>query len=122
MKLFSQSEPPFVVESSIVFVSKDKLIRHKYRKVRGNNGYTLGQSLQRGSQSARDGKKFVLPTFDDGPKEAVMINKIMDILDNHKAKAIFFVNGYRVKEHPKLLKLTMTVDSRSATITGTTLR
>ncbi|MGQ3477486.1 polysaccharide deacetylase family protein [Paenibacillus sp. TY11] len=50
-------------------------------------------------------KKVVLLTFDDGPKEAVMINKIIDILDKHKAKAIFFVNGYRVKEHPELLKL-----------------
>lgn len=34
-----------------------------------------------------------------------MINKIIDVLDKHKAKAIFFVNGYRVKEHPELLKL-----------------
>lgn len=50
-------------------------------------------------------KKVVLLTFDDGPKEAVMINKIIDTLDKHKAKAIFFVNGYRVKEHPVLLKL-----------------
>ncbi|MGG1618659.1 polysaccharide deacetylase family protein [Paenibacillus sp. NRS-1782] len=50
-------------------------------------------------------KKIVLLTFDDGPKVAVMINKIIDILDKHKAKAIFFVNGYRVKEHPEQLKL-----------------
>ncbi|MCL6602413.1 MAG: polysaccharide deacetylase family protein [Paenibacillus sp.] len=50
-------------------------------------------------------KKVVLLTFDDGPKEADVINPLMDILDKHKAKAIFFVNGYRVKEHPELLKL-----------------
>ncbi|MDQ0492043.1 polysaccharide deacetylase family protein [Paenibacillus brasilensis] len=50
-------------------------------------------------------KKVILLTFDDGPKEASMINKIIDTLDKHKAKAIFFVNGYRVKEHPELLKL-----------------
>ncbi|ASA26394.1 xylanase deacetylase [Paenibacillus donghaensis] len=50
-------------------------------------------------------KKVVLLTFDDGPKDAAMINPLMDILDKHKAKAIFFVNGYRVKEHPELLKL-----------------
>lgn len=50
-------------------------------------------------------KKVVLLTFDDGPKEAKMINAIMDTLDKHHAKAIFFVNGYRVKEHPDLLKL-----------------
>ncbi|MDO7905100.1 polysaccharide deacetylase family protein [Paenibacillus sp. JX-17] len=50
-------------------------------------------------------KKVVLLTFDDGPKEAEMINQIIDTLDKHKAKAIFFVNGYRVKSHPELLKL-----------------
>ncbi|MEC0089794.1 polysaccharide deacetylase family protein [Paenibacillus macquariensis] len=50
-------------------------------------------------------KKVVLLTFDDGPKEASMINSMIDTLDNHHAKAIFFVNGYRVKENPDLLKL-----------------
>ncbi|WP_239717261.1 polysaccharide deacetylase family protein [Paenibacillus sp. 19GGS1-52] len=50
-------------------------------------------------------KKIILLTFDDGPKDAAMINPLMDILDKHHAKAIFFVNGYRVKEHPELLEL-----------------
>ncbi len=50
-------------------------------------------------------KKVVLLTFDDGPKEAAMINSLIDTLDKHDAKAIFFVNGYKVKENPDLLKL-----------------
>ena len=50
-------------------------------------------------------KKVVLLTFDDGPKEEEMINGLIDTLDKHHAKAIFFVNGYRVKSHPELLKL-----------------
>lgn len=50
-------------------------------------------------------KKVVLLTFDDGPKDAGMINAMIDTLDKHNAKAIFFVNGYRVKENPDLLKL-----------------
>lgn len=50
-------------------------------------------------------KKVVLLTFDDGPKEKDMIDGLIDTLDKHGAKAIFFVNGYRVKEHPELLKL-----------------
>ncbi|WP_151734454.1 polysaccharide deacetylase family protein [Paenibacillus tengchongensis] len=50
-------------------------------------------------------KKVVLLTFDDGPKDAAMINSLFDTLDKHQAKAIFFVNGYRVKENPDLLKL-----------------
>lgn len=54
---------------------------------------------------AATNKKVVLLTFDDGPKDAELINPLMDTLDKHKAKAIFFVNGYRVKEHPELLEL-----------------
>ncbi len=50
-------------------------------------------------------KKVVLLTFDDGPKEKEMINSMMDTLDKHNAKAIFFVNGYRIKSHPELLQL-----------------
>ncbi|MEI7024583.1 polysaccharide deacetylase family protein [Paenibacillus sp. y28] len=50
-------------------------------------------------------KKVVLLTFDDGPKEKQQIDKLIDTLDKHKAKAIFFVNGYRVKQNPDLLKL-----------------
>ncbi|WJH34224.1 polysaccharide deacetylase family protein [Paenibacillus sp. CC-CFT747] len=50
-------------------------------------------------------KKVVLLTFDDGPKEKGMIDGLINTLDKHKAKAIFFVNGYRIKEHPELLKL-----------------
>ncbi|SEL36521.1 polysaccharide deacetylase family protein [Paenibacillus sp. OK003] len=49
--------------------------------------------------------KIVLLTFDDGPKEEKMINGLIDTLDKHNAKAIFFVNGYRVKSHPELLKI-----------------
>lgn len=50
-------------------------------------------------------EKVVLLTFDDGPKEEKMISQMIDTLDKHNAKAIFFVNGYRAKEHPELLKL-----------------
>src|SRR5690625_2416296 len=47
----------------------------------------------------------VLLTFDDGPKDEQMVQEMLDILDQHQAKAIFFVNGYRVKQNPELLKL-----------------
>lgn len=57
--------------------------------------------------------KAVLLTFDDGPKEAGLLGKILDMLDKHRAKAIFFVNGYRIKAHPDLLK---EIDERGQTI------
>jgi peptidoglycan/xylan/chitin deacetylase (PgdA/CDA1 family) len=54
---------------------------------------------------AEDGQKnVVLLTFDDGPKEKELLNKILSTLKKHDAKAIFFVNGYRVKQNPDLLK------------------
>ncbi|THF78344.1 polysaccharide deacetylase family protein [Cohnella fermenti] len=49
-------------------------------------------------------RKVVLLTFDDGPKDSTTLAPILDTLDKHHAKAIFFVNGYRVKKHPELLQ------------------
>ncbi|WP_274364480.1 polysaccharide deacetylase family protein [Paenibacillus thermotolerans] len=49
--------------------------------------------------------KVVLLTFDDGPKNTEVLTSLLDTLDKHNAKAIFFVNGYRVKQHPELLTL-----------------
>lgn len=57
--------------------------------------------------------KVVLLTFDDGPKDEAVLTSILDTLDKHKAKAIFFVNGYRIKQNPELLKL---IDSRGQTV------
>lgn len=58
-------------------------------------------------------KKVVLLTFDDGPKKNETLTLILDTLDKHKAKAIFFVNGSRVKQNPDLLKL---IQERKQTI------
>lgn len=49
--------------------------------------------------------KAVLLTFDDGPKDETVLGSMLGTLDRHGAKAIFFVNGYRVKQNPELLKL-----------------
>jgi peptidoglycan/xylan/chitin deacetylase (PgdA/CDA1 family) len=57
--------------------------------------------------------KVVLLTFDDGPKEETLLAQILDTLDRHNAKAIFFVNGYRVKAKPELLKM---IDERGQVI------
>lgn len=50
-------------------------------------------------------KKIVLLTFDDGPKEQAMNQALIDILKKHNAKAIFFLNGYRIKQKPELVQL-----------------
>ncbi|UKS31151.1 polysaccharide deacetylase family protein [Paenibacillus sp. HWE-109] len=52
-----------------------------------------------------DNKKVILLTFDDGPKEQAMNQALIDTLQKHKAKAIFFMNGYRIKQKPELVKL-----------------
>lgn len=57
--------------------------------------------------------KVVLLTFDDGPKDHATLDPILDTLDKHKAKAIFFVNGYRVKANPDLLT---SIDERDQVI------
>lgn len=52
-----------------------------------------------------DNRKVVLLTFDDGPKEEAMISDMLETLEQHDAKAIFFVNGYRVQANPELLQM-----------------
>lgn len=46
--------------------------------------------------------KVALLTFDDGPKDEVLIDRMLEILDAHQAKAIFFLNGYRIEANPEL--------------------
>jgi peptidoglycan/xylan/chitin deacetylase (PgdA/CDA1 family) len=50
-------------------------------------------------------KKVVLLTFDDGPKEKEWNDGLIAALNKHNAKAIFFFNGYRIKQKPELVKL-----------------
>ncbi|TXK76562.1 polysaccharide deacetylase family protein [Paenibacillus sp. N3.4] len=50
-------------------------------------------------------KKVILLTFDDGPKDQAMNEALIQILKKHNAKAIFFFNGYRIKQKPELVKL-----------------
>ncbi|MCG7385820.1 polysaccharide deacetylase family protein [Paenibacillus sp. ACRRY] len=80
-------------------VTEDKKEQHIEKTYHMNENYYIKPNDENGE------KKVVLLTFDDGPKEAEMINGLIDTLDKHDAKAIFFVNGYRVKSHPELLKL-----------------
>jgi peptidoglycan/xylan/chitin deacetylase (PgdA/CDA1 family) len=58
-------------------------------------------------------KNVVLLTFDDGPRNKAVLESMLDTLDKHNAKAIFFVNGYLVKQHPEMLK---TITDRGQTI------
>ena len=48
-------------------------------------------------------RNVVLLTFDDGPKDREMVESMLNTLDKFSAKAIFFVNGYRVEQNPELL-------------------
>lgn len=45
----------------------------------------------------------VILTFDDGP-DPVQTPRILDILQKHGVKAIFFVIGIKAQEHPELLQ------------------
>ncbi|WP_128894467.1 polysaccharide deacetylase family protein [Longirhabdus pacifica] len=47
--------------------------------------------------------KVVLLTFDDGPKKEETVVEMLNILEDHDAKAIFFVNGHRIEVNPELL-------------------
>lgn len=50
-----------------------------------------------------DEDKVVLITIDDGPKGEDGVISMLDTLDKHEAKAIFFVNGWPTRNNPDLL-------------------
>jgi len=50
-------------------------------------------------------RRVALLTFDDGPKDEALLRSMLDTLDEHGAKAIFFVNGYRAERSPELLSV-----------------
>jgi peptidoglycan/xylan/chitin deacetylase (PgdA/CDA1 family) len=87
----AEKATPPVVKEAPVSPAKEKL-------------YRMNKSYRFVPISKETTDKVVLLTFDDGPKEDEMVSSLLDTLDKHKAKAIFFVNGYRVKKHPELLK------------------
>jgi len=47
-------------------------------------------------------KKQILLTFDDGPHPDIT-PKVLDILDQYQARAIFFVKGCKIEQAPELL-------------------
>lgn len=58
-------------------------------------------NLERHSRSDKNHKVIYL-TFDDGPSHNVT-PELLDLLDNYKIKATFFVTGYQVEKHPEIL-------------------
>ena len=52
---------------------------------------------------AKENKKYIALTFDDGP-HPVYTQKILDILEEKKVSATFFVVGYRAELLPETLK------------------
>ena len=56
-----------------------------------------------GISSAEENKKYIALTFDDGP-HPVYTQKILDILEEEKVSATFFVVGYRAELLPEALK------------------
>lgn len=79
----------------------------------GNHGVlTIGGLLPRAKllgpnitclPQAAIAKRQIALTFDDGP-DPVVTPQILDILENHQAKATFFCIGYRAEQHPELIK------------------
>ncbi len=59
----------------------------------------FADAIIRGPADARG----VVLTFDDGP-DPVHTRRILDILDEHDAKATFFVIGRKVEKHPDVVK------------------
>jgi peptidoglycan-N-acetylglucosamine deacetylase len=59
----------------------------------------FADAIIRGPEGARG----VVLTFDDGP-DPVHTRKVLDILDEHDAKATFFVIGRKAERHPEVIQ------------------
>lgn len=66
----------------------------------------VGPNITHLPQAAITRRQIAL-TFDDGP-DPVVTPQILDILENHQAKATFFCIGYRAEQHPELIKRIVT--------------
>lgn len=55
-------------------------------------------------ENPKNKNKIVLLTIDDGPSARTI--EMMDVLDKHNAKAIFFINGMHNKGYPGIIKKT----------------
>src|ERR1700732_3020284 len=62
--------------------------------VRGRSSTLLGPSVYRGSRNRRS----IALTFDDGPSEGT--NQLLDILNQYRTPATFFVCGMNVRRLP----------------------
>ncbi len=66
--------------------------------------YRMDRLNQLKPTNSQDDKKVVLITFDDAPYSKRTTTRILNVLDKHKVKALFFVNGYLIRQHPDLLR------------------
>jgi peptidoglycan/xylan/chitin deacetylase (PgdA/CDA1 family) len=95
----AQDQPPAAQQPETVSEPNGSVQREIAKSYKMNKNYDIVPIDPSGNG------KVVLLTFDDGPKEKTQIDLLLAALDKHKAKAIFFVNGYRVQKQPELLKL-----------------
>jgi peptidoglycan-N-acetylglucosamine deacetylase len=89
-------QPPTSAEPSVTVTTPPAPPQKLYRM---NNSYSFEPISPSAPANA------VLLTFDDGPSEVGLLTSMLNVLDAHNAKAIFFVNGYRAQPHPELLTL-----------------
>lgn len=70
-------------------------------EITNTKGYTMGADFRINPIDSNDNKKVVLLTIDDGPSRQSV--QILDILDKHNVKAIFFINGTHHKANPSVI-------------------
>lgn len=64
---------------------------------------TIGSGIFVNAQCHIDPSDGILLTFDDGPEPDVT-PRVLDVLDRHHQKAIFFVIGRKAEAHPEVLR------------------
>lgn len=68
----------------------------------GSSFIQLNYHVKAHCHNSQTNEKSIALTFDDGPSQNTL--KVLDILKNHNAKAIFFCIGKNIEKHPEILR------------------
>lgn len=97
--LFTAKIESPIMESELALLQKNEEL------IKNNNNHTKYKIVSRSvvvPEDVTNKTKAVLLTIDDGPSSHT--KEMIDILNRHNAKAIFFINGMHEKGHPGIIE------------------
>ncbi len=87
-----------IILTAIIFIGINELV---YADTKIKPGYHISKEFNLIPNDIKTNKKVILITIDDGPTKYT--KGMIDVLDKHNIKAIFFINGTHNKDAPNTI-------------------